>query len=74
MKPPSILDPNFHYVPSTQTDIRKTFARVRRELAKAKAKATQDELPAPLPAAKVAVVDGSQLGAVVAMLGGRKRR
>jgi len=28
----SILDPNFRYVPSDQTDIRKTFARVRREL------------------------------------------
>ena len=27
----SILDPSFKYVPSTQTDIRKTFARVRRE-------------------------------------------
>jgi hypothetical protein len=30
----SILDPTFRYVPSTQTDIRKTFARVRREMAK----------------------------------------
>lgn len=27
-----ILDPKFRYVPSTQTDIRKTFARIRREL------------------------------------------
>jgi len=27
----SILDPSFKYVPSAQTDIRKTFARVRRE-------------------------------------------
>ena len=27
----SILDPSFKYVPSSQTDIRKTFARVRRE-------------------------------------------
>ena len=27
----SILDPSFRYTPSTQTDIRKTFARVRRE-------------------------------------------
>lgn len=33
----SILDPSFHYVPSTQTDIRKTFSRVRREIARAKA-------------------------------------
>lgn len=29
----SILDPSFRYVRSDKTDIRKTFARVRRELA-----------------------------------------
>ena len=28
----SLLDPTFRYVPSNETDIRKTFARVRREL------------------------------------------
>jgi hypothetical protein len=28
----SLLDPTFRYVPSTQTDIRKTFARVRKEM------------------------------------------
>ena len=27
----SLLDPSFRYVPSIRTDIRKTFARVRRE-------------------------------------------
>lgn len=27
----SILDRSFRYVPSVQTDLRKTFARVRRE-------------------------------------------
>jgi hypothetical protein len=27
----SILDPTFRYTPSVQTDIRKTFARLRRE-------------------------------------------
>ncbi len=27
----SILDPSFRYTPSSQTDIRKTFARLRRE-------------------------------------------
>jgi hypothetical protein len=27
----SILDPTFRYTPSVQTDIRKTFARIRRE-------------------------------------------
>ena len=38
----SILDPSFHYVPSTQTDIRKTFNRIRREMARAKAQAGRD--------------------------------
>jgi hypothetical protein len=28
----SLLDPTFRYVPSAETDIRKTFARVRREM------------------------------------------
>ena len=28
----SILDPSFHYTKSVETDLRKTFARVRREL------------------------------------------
>lgn len=27
----SVLDPSFHYVPSIKTDIRKTFARIRKE-------------------------------------------
>lgn len=27
----SILDPKFRYVPAAATDIRKTFARIRRE-------------------------------------------
>jgi hypothetical protein len=27
----SLLDPSFNYVPSIRTDIRKTFARIRRE-------------------------------------------
>ena len=31
----SILDPSFQYTPSVETDLRKTFARVRRELRKA---------------------------------------
>jgi len=28
----SILDRNFHYTSSVETDVRKTFARVRREM------------------------------------------
>ena len=30
----SILDPSFRYTRSAETDLRKTFARVRRELGK----------------------------------------
>ena len=30
---PSILDKSFKYVPSTATDVSKTFARARKELA-----------------------------------------
>jgi hypothetical protein len=28
----SVLDPSFHYTPSVETDLRKTFARIRRRL------------------------------------------
>lgn len=34
----SILDPSFRYQPSHATDIRKTFERVREELARAQAR------------------------------------
>ena len=34
----SILDPTFRYVPSVETDLKKTFSRIRREMEKAKAK------------------------------------
>ena len=34
----SILDPTFHYVPSVETDLKKTFSRIRREMEKARAK------------------------------------
>lgn len=30
----SILDPSFSYTPAASTDLRKTFARVRREMRK----------------------------------------
>ena len=33
----SILDPTFHYVPSVETDLKKTFSRIRREMNKAQA-------------------------------------
>lgn len=41
----SILDPDFKYVPSTSTDLRKTFARVRREMAKAASERQQKVTP-----------------------------
>lgn len=30
---PSLLDPKFKYVPASQTNVARTFARIRRELA-----------------------------------------
>ena len=37
MKPTRLLDPRFKWVPSEKTDLRKTFARIRKEQAKATA-------------------------------------
>ncbi|MCL4763745.1 MAG: hypothetical protein KJ018_18550 [Burkholderiales bacterium] len=34
--PKSILDPAFRYTPAAATDLRKTFARIRREQRKAR--------------------------------------
>ncbi len=42
----SVLDPTFRYTPAVQTDLRKTFARIRRELreqAEAEAKLLREE-------------------------------
>ena len=41
----SILDPTFRYVSSESTDLRKTFARIRREQKKSEAVATFERLP-----------------------------
>ena len=49
----SILDPTFHYVPSAQTDLRKTFSRIRREMAKAKAHAPAGGAARIVPFARV---------------------
>ncbi len=38
----SILDPTFQYTPSVETDVRKTFARIRRELREQGTKAGVD--------------------------------
>lgn len=42
----SILDPKFRYIPSVETDLRKTFARIRREQ-------RQQVAPPPPPEKKV---------------------
>src|SRR5262245_931092 len=42
----SILDPSFRYVPSTSTDLRKTFSRVRREIQRARAQTARSEATA----------------------------
>ncbi len=49
----SILDKNFRYVPAASTDIRKTFARIRREqkLAEEKRRA---QIAAPTRFARIA--------------------
>ena len=41
----SILDPTFRYVPSVQTDLRKTFSRIRREMDKARVAQQADATP-----------------------------
>lgn len=41
----SILDPSFRYTNSLQTDLRKTFARVRRELRSVQHEAAVPRLP-----------------------------
>ena len=41
----SILDPSFRYTPSAETDIRKTFARIRREQRQASAIKAAEPLP-----------------------------
>ena len=37
----NILDKSFKYVPSSHTDIRKTFARIKRQLSKHKSQTQQ---------------------------------
>jgi hypothetical protein len=47
----SILDPTFRYTPSVETDIRRTFARIRRELRAPNAKAGVEAPPQAQPRA-----------------------
>ena len=48
----SVLDPTFRYTPSTHTDLRKTFARLKRE---ARAQAAEREQPRS-PVSNIAVL------------------
>lgn len=48
----SVLDPTFRYTPSIHTDLRKTFARLKRE---ARAQAAQSAEPRP-PVNNIAVL------------------
>jgi len=52
----SILDPAFRYTPSASTDIRKTFARIRREMRRQSATSAQR----PEPAVKVTPIFRTQ--------------
>jgi hypothetical protein len=52
----SLLDPTFRYVPSSQTDIRKTFARVRRELRQRDRATPSSPAPAPAPRPNLTVL------------------
>jgi len=53
----SILDPTFRYTNSANTDIRRTFARIRREQRKRDETATADATPA-----KVLVLQARRVG------------
>lgn len=44
---PSILDPKFRYTPSNKTDIRRTFAKIRRRIEDERKKES------PIPAVKL---------------------
>jgi hypothetical protein len=48
----SILDPSFQYTPSLQTDVRKTFDRVRRE----QDEASRDDVGAPRAVTPITVL------------------
>jgi hypothetical protein len=42
----SVLDPTFRYTPSIHTDLRKTFARIRRETRAQTAQQDESRVPA----------------------------
>jgi hypothetical protein len=57
----SILDPTFNYTPAASTDLRKTFARVRREMRKqARAQAEASAKVSPIFERQVRAVAGQR--------------
>jgi len=56
----NILDPKFRYVDSYSTDLRKTFARIRREARESKATAPKS----PLPTANVVTLERARKSAI----------
>lgn len=51
----SVLDSSFRYTPSTETDVRKTFARIRREQRAESQEGRQTQVPAAKPVTKLVV-------------------
>lgn len=52
----SVLDSSFRYTPSTETDVRKTFERIRREQRAESQEGRQTQVPAAAPATKTKLV------------------
>ena len=48
----SILDPTFRYTPAAETDLRKSFAKVRRELKRDQAERVEKVIVIPAPIRK----------------------
>lgn len=57
----NILDPRFKYTPAANTDLRKTFARIRREQRDAIAQATPAPDPQRIARAEAAVAAAAQV-------------
>ena len=51
----SVLDSSFRYTPSTETDVRKTFERIRRERRAESQEGRQTQVPAAAPVTKLVV-------------------
>lgn len=56
----SVLDSSFRYTPSTDTDVRKTFERIRREQRAERQEGRQTQVPAAAPVTKLVVRAASE--------------